>query len=138
LRLRLSPGAFFIGFLPTLVVAGWVLLATQPIGAWPAARLSSWSASIGVGDVVYDLGLWHGVLAFGLGIMLGLSLDTVPVPVPGEVVVVDDAKDVPDRWASDEPLASERDEALTAEPRTAVVGPAERNTVVVGSPEDDA
>jgi hypothetical protein len=126
LRLRLSPGTFFIGFLPTLVVAGWVLLATQPIGAWPAARLSSWSASLGVGDVVHDLGLWHGVLAFGLGLVLGLSLHTVPVVV--EAVVADDvgASEPPvDRWAADEPVAAESEDDAAAEAQTVVAGPRE-------------
>jgi hypothetical protein len=123
LRLRLSPGTFLVGFLPTLVVAGWVLLATQPIGAWPAATLSSWSASLGVGDVVHDLGLWHGVLAFGLGLVLGLSLHTVPAAV--EAVVVDDvdAGEHPaDRRAADEPLTAESEVDPEAEAHTVVIG----------------
>jgi len=68
------------------------------------------------------------VLAFGLGIVLGLSLDTVPA-VAAVPVVVDEpsvaatAEPVTtDRWAADEPLAAERDAALAAEPHTVVVG----------------
>lgn len=135
LRLRLSIGAFVLGFLPALVVSVWVLLATQPGGGWHGGRIASWSSSIGVLDVVHDLGLWHGVLAFGLGAVLGLSLGVVPVA--GEVVVVDDAPaatagapavvtttaDEPlDRWAADEPLVAEREAAQKAEPNTVVVG----------------
>ena len=67
------------------------------------------------------LGLWKGVLAFLLGLVLGLSLDTVPAP--GEVVVFDDARPASERWAADEPLAAERDAARLAEPQTVVVGP---------------
>jgi hypothetical protein len=128
LRLRLSHGTFLLGFVPALVVVGWILLATQPGNGWHGGRFASWSSSIGVLDVVHDLGLWHGVLAFGLGIVLGLSLDTVPA-VAAVPVVVDDttaaltAEPVTtERWAADEPLAAERDAALAAEPHTVVVG----------------
>lgn len=136
LRLRLSPGTFVLGFLPSLVVSGWILLATQPGSGWHGARVASWSSSIGVLDVVHDIGLWHGVLAFGVGLVLGLSLDvvpvvsevvvadTVPAPEDAPVVATTDAPVVPaDRWATDEPLAAEREAALTAEPKTVVVGP---------------
>ena len=62
-------------------------MATQPGNGWHGGRIASWSSSIGVLDVVHALGLWHGVLAFGFGLVLGLSLDTVPVRA--EVVVAD-------------------------------------------------
>jgi hypothetical protein len=124
LRLRLSPGTFLIGFLPTLVVAGWILLATQPGNGWHGGTIASWSSSLGVLDVVHNLGLWHGVLAFGLGLMLGLSLDTVPA---GDQVVVERTPATAtalDRRVADEPVvAAEREAALTAEPHTVVVGP---------------
>jgi hypothetical protein len=78
LRLRLSPGTFLLGFLPTLVLVGWVLLATQPGGGWHEGRFVTWSHNLGVMGVVHALGLWHGVLAFGFGAVLGMSLDSVP------------------------------------------------------------
>ncbi|MGZ4411829.1 MAG: hypothetical protein ACXVY8_06800 [Gaiellaceae bacterium] len=112
LRLRLSPGTFVIGFLPTLVVVGWILMATQPGNGWHDGSIASWSSSLGVLDVVHDLGLWHGVLAFGLGLMLGLSLDTVPATATAH-----------DPRAADEPVAAEREAALAAEPHTVAVGP---------------
>ena len=99
-------------------------MATQPGSGWQGERVASWSSSIGVFDVVYALGLWHGVLAFGLGLVLGLSLETVPAA--GEVVVLDDTRPTPDRWAADEPLAAEVDAARLAEPQTVVVGPQRR------------
>jgi uncharacterized membrane protein len=126
LRLRFSTGTFLIGFVPSLVVIGWIMLATQPGGGWHGERFASWSSSLGLLDVMHDLGLWHGVLAFGLGLVLGLSLDVVPAA--GEVVVVDQGVGLdetappPDRWAADEPLAAERDAARAAEPHTVVVG----------------
>ena len=129
LRLRFSTGTFLIGFVPSLVVIGWIMLATQPGGGWHGERFASWSSSLGLLDVMHALGLWHGVLAFGLGLVLGLSLDVVPAA--GEVVVVDQGvaldetapTPATDRWAADEPLAAERDAARAAEPHTVVVGP---------------
>ncbi|HEY8705077.1 MAG TPA: hypothetical protein VIL98_10000 [Gaiellaceae bacterium] len=128
LRLRLSQGTFLLGFLPALVVIGWILLATQPGTGWHAGRFASWSSSIGVLDVVHDLGLWHGVLAFGLGLVFGLSLDTVPTVAAAEMMVDETPAPAPapvvtDRWAADEPSAAEREAALAAEPHTVVVGP---------------
>ena len=147
LRLRLSPGTFLLGFLPTLVVVGWILMATQPGHGWHDGTVTSWSHSIGVFGVVHALGLWHGVLAFGLGAVLGMSLDSLP---PVDEVVERDA--VVDRrretvvepaeptWRrrdelddADEPVQAERDGvyqdgAYRAEPRTVPVGPSERTS----------
>ena len=123
LRLRVSPGTFLLGFLPTLIVAGWVLVATQPGNGWQDGRLTSWSSSMGVLGVVHALGLWHGVLSFGLGLVLGLSLDTVPALVKEPIATTATAP-VVDRGAADEPLTAEREGVVTAgEPDTAVVGP---------------
>ena len=81
LRLRLSPGTFILGFLPVLVVVGWVLMATQPGHGWHEGTVVSWSHNIGLMGLIHDVGLWHGVLAFGFGLALGYTLDAVPVPV---------------------------------------------------------
>jgi len=79
LRLRLSVGTFVLAFLPVLVCVGWILIATQPgSSGWQEGRIDSWSNSIGILGVVHSIGLWHGVLAFGFGLVLGLSLDGVP------------------------------------------------------------
>ena len=96
LRLRLSPSTFALAFLPVLVCVGWILVATQPGSGWEEGRLHSWSDSIGILGVVHTVGLWHGVLAFGLGLMLGLSFDGVPAPA-------DEAAP-----AADEPVTAER------------------------------
>ncbi|MDX6503310.1 MAG: hypothetical protein QOE29_435 [Gaiellaceae bacterium] len=123
LRLRLSPGTFVLGFLPVLIVAGWILMATQPGNGWHEGTMVSWSHDIGLMGIVHSLGLWHGVLAFGFGLLLGSCLDAVPTPAPvattDEVVV-----DRTDRTATDEPMTAEQaDAAYNAEPKTVVVGP---------------
>jgi hypothetical protein len=142
LRFRLSPATFLIGFLPTLIVVGWILLATQPGSGWHEGRFVSWSHSLGLLGVVHAIGLWHGVLAFGLGAVLGMSLDAVPVPetVVERDTVVERERETGPTWrrrpttdrvdAADEPVQAERERereaALRAEPRTVTVGPADR------------
>jgi hypothetical protein len=103
LRLRLSPGTFALAFLPVLVVAGWILVATQPGNGWEEGRLHSWSGSIGILGVVHSIGLWHGVLAFAIGLMFGLSFDGVPAPVEEEV-----GPAYAGTAPADEPVAAER------------------------------
>jgi len=133
LRLRVSPGTFVLGFVPTLVLVGWILMATQPGTGWHEGRLVTWSHDLGVMGVVHSLGLWHGVLAFGFGAVLGMSLDSVPAVEPAGAVVVDRARERQtqrvrpvDATAADEPLTAERDAAPTTGPDTVPVGPATR------------
>ncbi len=96
LRLRVSTGTFALAFLPALVCVGWILLASQPGLGWQEGRIDAWSDSIGILGLVHSVGLWHGVLAFGLGLVFGLSLDGVPAPVVEETAA-----------AADEPVAAE-------------------------------
>jgi hypothetical protein len=134
LRLKVSPGTLVLGLLPVLVVGGWILLATQPGNGWHEGRFVSWSTSIGVMGVVHGLGLWHGVLAFGFGLLLGLAFDTVPALVEDvATVAAPEAVRVPrtapgtvivDGGAADDPLSAEGDATSAAEPLTADVGPA--------------
>jgi hypothetical protein len=127
LRLRLSPGTLVLGFVPVLVVAGWILMATQPGSGWHEGRFASWSSSIGVMGLVHALGLWHGVLAFGFGLVLGLAFDTVPALVEDEArapVTAPGTVTSMDRRAADDALTAEREAAHEEQPDTVVVGPA--------------
>ena len=105
LRLRVSPSTFALAFLPVLVCVGWILIASQPGTGWQEGRIHSWSDSIGILGVVHDIGLWSGVLAFALGLVLGLSFDGVPAPM----VETETA-------AADEPVAAERRDTARREP----------------------
>jgi hypothetical protein len=117
LHLRISPGTFLLGFLPVLVVVGWIMMASQPGHGWYEGTIVSWSTSIGLIGLIHDLALWHGVLAFGFGLVLGLSFDTVPATAPvippatermeTEPMVIPAAGPV-DRRAADEPVTAER------------------------------
>jgi hypothetical protein len=108
LRLRLSPSTFALAFLPVLVCVGWILLANQPGKGWQEGRIDSWSNSIGILGLVHSVGLWHGALAFGFGLVLGLSLDGVPAPTVDTVPADAGAEGAATRPSADEPVAAER------------------------------
>lgn len=110
LRMRLSPGTFALAFLPVLVCVGWILLANQPGSGWQEGRIDSWSNSIGILGVVHSVGLWHGALAFGFGLMLGLSLDGVPAPVVETEPTYSDPVNTEEPQTADEPVTAERQE----------------------------
>jgi hypothetical protein len=118
LRLRISPSTFVIAFLPVLVCVGWILVATQPGSGWQEGRLDHWSNSIGIMGLVKSVGLWHGVLAFGFGLVLGQCFDGVPAPTVEEVpayetAAYDGTAPVADRPPADEPVTAERRWAAT-------------------------
>ena len=108
LRLRVSPTTFVLGFLPVLVCAGWILIATQPGNGWQEGRLDHWSNSIGILGLVKSVALWHGVLAFGFGLVLGQCFDGVPAPAVEEAPAYTGAARAADRPPADEPVAAER------------------------------
>lgn len=112
---RLSAGVFLLGFLPVLVVGGWVLLARQPADFF---NTSNWSRDLGVDGVVSDLGELLAAIAFGVGLTFGLTFDT-----SGPRVAVHETVDESRRVA---PMATTRDrdpdEPLTAD-RSADVPP---------------
>ena len=114
LRMRMSPSTFMLAFLPVLVCVGWILIANQPGNGWQEGRIDSWSNSIGIVGLVHSIGLWHGVLAFGFGLMLGLSFDGVPAPVEEAPAEYAGPAGVPAAGGpagnrpADEPVAAER------------------------------
>ena len=133
LRLRLSPSTFVLAFLPVLVCVGWILIATQPGSGWQEGRIDKWSNSIGILGLVKSIALWHGVLAFGFGLMLGLSFDGVPAPAPAAADVEQPAHAEPmgsrAPQAADEPVAAER--RWAARRRAPAAGPPAEETAPV-------
>ncbi len=132
LRLRLSPSTFVLAFLPVLVCVGWILVAGQPGGSgWQEGRVDSWSNSIGILGVVQSIGLWHGVLAFALGLMLGLSLDGVPAATMDEDTLsgYPGPANVEARPSTaDEPVAAERRWTARPGPTAPPATPTEQTT----------
>jgi hypothetical protein len=132
LRLRPSPSTFTLAFLPVLVCVGWILIASQPgSSGWQEGRIDSWSNSIGILGVVHSIGLWHGVLAFGFGLMLGLSLDGVPAPAMDMDTMSAYAgpADV-GQPVADEPVAAERRWTARRGPATPSATPTEESPLM--------
>jgi len=115
----LPRAAFLVAFLPVLVAAGWVILASQPHGNWVRDHVLSWSSDLTIGDVVHNLGEHVAVVAFGLGVVLGhtfgfgllrrrsSNMDAQPSPVAA----------APDSTSS--PAATAQHEPVSVEPASA-------------------
>jgi hypothetical protein len=73
---RLSLNVFLLAFIPVLVAAGWVILATQPEANWFRDHIRGWTSDVGITGLVSDLGEYVSVLAFGIGLVFGFTFDT--------------------------------------------------------------
>ena len=106
-----------------------MLLAAQPADFF---NTSNWSRDLGIDGVVGDLGAVLGAIAFGIGLTLGLTFDTVgpqrdvvvddvrrpePVDTTAPVSTADDGPTRVDDRAADEPLTAERAEHEDTEER---------------------
>ena len=104
---RITGGAFLLGFLPALVVGGWVLVANQPDGAWMQATAEGWANDIAAGGVLETLTAVLPAVAFALGLLFGFTFDTTGARVvAAEPAPVNDELDT--HPAADEPLHAER------------------------------
>jgi biotin transporter BioY len=108
LRLRLSPGTFLLGFIPVLVVVGWILMATQPGNGWHEGTVVRWSHDMGLMGLIHDVALWHGVLAFGFGLVLGTTMDAVPVAMVEPVAAAGPTRSMPVEERETEPTSRTR------------------------------
>jgi hypothetical protein len=107
------PAMLVLGFLPVLIVAGWVLVAMQPGANTAATHVRSWSSDLSILDVVRAVGTWLGVLAFGIGATLAGVLE----PMRRSRVVAEPPMDAA---AADEPTLAERREVVRPTRETAV------------------
>jgi hypothetical protein len=73
---RLSVNVLLLAFIPTLIAAGWVIVAHQPHPNWFRNHVLNWSDDIGILGLVRDLTAYVSVLAFGIGLVFGFSFDT--------------------------------------------------------------
>ena len=71
---RLTPSVFLFAFLPTLILAGGVLLAMRPTSETGEVR--GWAESLGIEGLVNDFWEVPGVLAFAVGLVLAFCFDT--------------------------------------------------------------
>jgi len=139
-----------------LIVAGWVVLAGQPVPNWFSRHATSWAGDIGLRGLLGDMLKAIPVLAFGTGLVFGLTFDTTG---PRTRTVVDeretvrpvpatDVRTTTEAGAADEPLAAERatttttpDEdaayaTTTTAPRTTTVEPDPEVPPRAGGPSD--
>jgi hypothetical protein len=96
---RVSGNVFLLAFLPALLVGGWVVAFGEPEGYWLGDHIRRWSDDIGVDGLVADLSLMIPAIAFGVGLVFGLTFDTTgprvraktaPVPAAGAQPVPSD------------------------------------------------
>jgi MFS family permease len=79
---RVSSHVFLVGFVPTLIVGGWMLAAHEPQNYWLGRHVRSWSGDIGIDGLVDSLGLMLPAIAFGIGLVFGLTFDTTGPRIP--------------------------------------------------------
>ena len=109
---KISAAVFLLGFLPVLILGGWLLLAHQPDGGTFRTDALNLADDIGAGGLVEDLREYLPVIALGIGLVFGFTFDTRG-PRVRETTVAERRRDVArvpveDRTATDEPLTAER------------------------------
>ncbi len=72
---RFSPSVFLFAFLPTLVIAGGILLAMRPAGD-ETEQVRGWAEDIGISGLVEDFFEFPGLLAFAIGLVFAFCFDT--------------------------------------------------------------
>ena len=126
---RISGSVFLLGFLPGLVAGGLVLLTAQPD---ESATGTGWAGDAGLGGLAGDLTAVVPAIAFGLGLLFGLTFDTTgprvrEVEVDREQRVLAARREsLPEGThvgagaaygsAADEPVAAEREVAARSVP----------------------
>ena len=99
--------SFLLAFLPVLVAAGWVILAAEPRGSWVRDHVLSWSDDLGIGHAVHNLGEHVSVLAFGLGVVFGVTFEPMMLRRRRAPRVAPAAPLLPPEPVVDEPVADE-------------------------------
>ncbi len=79
---RVSGNVFLIAFLPVLIAGGWILASAEPGHHWLGGHVRNWSDDLGIGAVVGDLRLMFPAIAFGIGLVFGLTFDTTGPRIP--------------------------------------------------------
>lgn len=86
-RPHISGNVFLLGFLPALIAGGWAVIAAESGDHWLGGHVRNWSDDIGLETVVGDLAKVWPAIAFGVGLVFGLTFDTAGPrrePVPEE------------------------------------------------------
>jgi len=73
---RISLSVLLWAFVPAAIAVLWITVFHQPHHGLGRNHIRNWSSDIGIDGFVRDFGDYVGVLAFGLGLLLGYSFDT--------------------------------------------------------------
>jgi hypothetical protein len=119
---EISPYVLLIGFLPVLLVGGWVIVASQPDPNTFRDHIQAWSADIGVRDVVFNVNDVIAAIAFGIGLVFGFCFDTSGPRVRRPV----EAPPAPATRDADAPTTAERREVVEDDGRPAEAPETER------------
>ena len=84
---RISGSVFLLALVPALVAGGIVVLDAQPDGGFG----SGWADALGVDVIAEDLAGLLPAIAFGLGLVFGLTFDTTGPRVRRALAPVDSA-----------------------------------------------
>ncbi|MGZ8694043.1 MAG: hypothetical protein ACXWYS_01250 [Gaiellaceae bacterium] len=138
---RLSAPVFVGAFLPSLVVGLWILFFHQPDSSWLASHIREWSDDIGVDRLVSELGIVVPVIAFGLGLLFGLTFDTTGPTVAQEAVVEEAHQEPvgplpPDAPRPDAEPVAVRDDGVPVEPDSVEPAVAEPEPPRATAPRD--
>ena len=132
---RVSSHVFLVGFVPTLIVGGWMLAAHEPQNYWLGRHVRSWSGDIGIDGLVNSLGLMLPAIAFGIGLVFGLTFDTTgprisrrrkPVPAAGAQPRRQTAIDGNGRVREDRRVRLGDEDAPEAQPAREPAGPVKK------------
>jgi hypothetical protein len=110
-------GTFLVAFLPVAIATGWILVAAQPHSNWFADHVGAWSRDLGIAGAVATIAAFLGVLAFGLGFVLGVTLEPARARRSAAVPTVTPAAfpaSPADARAAEEPTTAERHEQEAA------------------------
>lgn len=135
---RISPAVFVLGFLPVLIVGGWILLAHQPAANTYRTHVLNWSGDLGVRSFVTDWKEMLPALSFGIGLVFGFCFDTtgrrLARQTPAALAPGAYERDV----AADEPVTAERSTVSTGDGNRKTVGAAQRPPAEAAPPDDSA
>jgi len=104
-----SPEVLVLGFVPALVLGGWVIGAHEPSG-WFADHLRDWAGDAGVGGLVDDLGEAVPALALGIGLVFGFTFDTTGPRPPRGARAIEPAPTTAPRPLEQAPVGAPADE----------------------------
>ncbi len=105
-----NPVAYFLlAFVPVLAAGLWIIIAAQPHTNTFRSHIRTWDSQLGITGAVHSISLWNGVLALGIGLVCGLTMEPGWLLVrPRRAVTPAATPAAVGARAADEPIARER------------------------------